>query len=138
MCRNGTSCPFRHDPKSIICTYYLHGNCRNGISCRFSHELPDTQQPAVEEGVDGPPPDVCKFFWHGSCRAGSSCRWRHVKAPSRLSAAPPPNLPAKSNPLVSERAKALLERHSISRIAQESGASEIVVKARAPATKSQR
>ncbi|KAF4661017.1 hypothetical protein FOL47_006878 [Perkinsus chesapeaki] len=120
MCRNGSSCPFRHDYKAVVCTYFLHGNCRNGSSCRFSHHLPES----APNSQGGPPPDVCKFFWHGSCRAGNNCKWRHVKAPSTLSAAPRPVLPVKSDPAVTERAKALLQRHSISRVAQESGATE--------------
>jgi len=103
-CRNGSDCPFSHDPgictaaledgdpggptsdiaSSVPCKFFMNGGaCRNGDSCPFSH---DPEIIAAAFGLGGTSSNsnapgfktqLCKFWDIGQCTRGISCTFAH-------------------------------------------------------------
>ncbi|KAL7275133.1 hypothetical protein RUND412_001952 [Rhizina undulata] len=95
QCKNGTSCPYVHDPNKVaICLHFLSNTCTAGDACDLSHDPNPHRVPACYHFVRGncsnlncqyahvrvnPAARICRdFATLGYCEKGAECVERHV------------------------------------------------------------
>ncbi len=95
-CKNGSQCPFKHDPKKVaVCTKFLRGECTNP-QCRLQHSShlknnsvcyhflqgictnPNCPYTHVKVNAQA---SICPDYLKGYCPRGQTCKLQHVKKP---------------------------------------------------------